>query len=448
MSQFNVKTDNTLDKERNTNETKKKKAKRSMKKTTNHKTIDHRHMQDQYDSLFRNLQMYSRSITSNNHSVVTEGGQQCQFGSFMSHEPTHEINNAVIPMSRYFNIRVEFKNNHNVAGSLPIALDPYSSINTLFARSSRIPSIAKSLHSLLRLPLGKVVEENVTGLGVKVIACHRNDEDHNDDNDKFDEDNQNHIEDSLQMFDDETMSNNKVVVPSLKAKTEMKHSTSTTTYAYETQTNNYIPALSQTTYQKGRQVFAIPHYNPCLKSAIKRNEPSRNSSSLGNYCYLPCTVLDTRIRKDCYLDYKVEFFDPILNQAKMKKQWIASSKVMTLEKMKENIFKEIRLEMYGSSYDDDDDDVRHTNYIMTTITLSKTQTTRICEKLRLQFKTLYSLIRSEYQPSTIKIDMSESSISDFKYDEAKQMNNSRTSIESTDTTTRYCYAMKPISVLL
>ena len=250
MSQFNVKTDNILDKETNTNETKKKKkAKRSMKKTTNHKTIDHRHMQDQYDSLFRNLQMYSRSITSNNHSVVTEGGQQCQFGSFMSHEPTHEINNAVIPMSRYFNIRVEFKNNHNVAGSLPIALDPYSSINTLFARSSRIPSIAKSLHSLLRLPLGKVVEENVTGLGVKVIACHRNDEDHNDDNDKFDEDNQNHIEDSLQMFDDETMSNNKVVVPSLQAKTEMKHSTSTTTSSTtsSTSTSASTPTSTSTT---------------------------------------------------------------------------------------------------------------------------------------------------------------------------------------------------------
>eukprot|EP00551_Chaetoceros_affinis_P008063 CAMPEP_0203682008 /NCGR_PEP_ID=MMETSP0090-20130426/44408_1 /ASSEMBLY_ACC=CAM_ASM_001088 /TAXON_ID=426623 /ORGANISM="Chaetoceros affinis, Strain CCMP159" /LENGTH=190 /DNA_ID=CAMNT_0050550735 /DNA_START=104 /DNA_END=673 /DNA_ORIENTATION=+ len=89
----------------------------------------------------------------------------------------------------------DVKNNKEQVIEIPRAIDPMNDINALFAvdncsnklhirkgnsimneYDNVIPSTVKSTRGLLDMPLGKVVEEKVTGLGVKVVAYHCCDE--------------------------------------------------------------------------------------------------------------------------------------------------------------------------------------------------------------------------------------------------------------------------------
>lgn len=341
------------------------------KKNNKRKQMNHEQLQNQYDALFRNLQSFAKTILHQSTSKT----------SFTNNKP-------MIPKSRYFNLRVEFKCNNGIHNAnsitttnsrsnrgttdinrnemlldIPWALDPSLEVNKSFLvqnyndnphhgsstsnqYTNRVPSITKSLKDLIHLPIGQVVEENVTGLGVQLIAYHRDDDgdvdaDYDDSANEFNEIytqmcSNNDVNNKL----NGNQNNDEWTEARLEQAREVMQKRDGVTSASEC-----IP-FRNNTIAKGTIAFALPH---CPRKVTKGTR--RTDDATLTLHYLPCAILDHRIRgKKSILDYKVQFFDQGFEKANMKKQWIAFNKVIPYHEMKEKASYELERSMVGMDW--------------------------------------------------------------------------------------------------
>ncbi len=327
------------------------------------KQMNYEQLQNQYDALFRNLQSFSKTILHQSKSKTS-------------------FNEPMIPKSRYFNLRVEFKkcnkkihnsnsstssnggttdiNRNDMLLDIPWALDPSLEVNKCFLVqnynensdnasstsnqcTNRVPSITKSLKDLIHLPIGKVVEKNVTGLGVQLIAYHRDD---NDDDvvDADDGDSANDINEIYSRMCSNKDVNNKLngnqnndelIEARLNQGRELTQKLNGVASESE-----YIP-FRNNTIAKGTTAFALPHNQRKVTRGTRKTDDAILTLK-------KCAILDHRIRKKkSILDYKVQFFDQGLEKANMKKQWIAFNKVIPYHEMKEKASYELERSMVG-----------------------------------------------------------------------------------------------------
>ena len=266
-------------------------------------TMNHQQMKNQYDTLFRNLQSLSRTS---------------RLSQFRHQNQTQEQQNEAFQTlsSRYFNVRIEFNtsSNHGVLpttdisnemiSSLPLAIDPGTDLNALFDTTmhlnrkdskERVPSIIRSIDKETNVQLGSIVEKNVTGIGVKVVSFQHCDE--------------------TNIPDIDTTTGRKKLKRSKASDDEQKLVT---------------PCL---VLKNQSNAYAIPKY--------------KTHNNNHEQVFLPCIIKDHRIRKNSNLDYKVLFFDPHLDELKIKKQWVSSKKVVSAEYMKQQLhsfLKDLNLE--------------------------------------------------------------------------------------------------------
>ena len=468
------------------------------------KQINHRQMQIQYDRLFRNLQSFSKTVVPpiqqyqrQTHSyedgtnTSTKNSQQNQRNeNIMTPVTTCSTDNVndtcgnsfsdqnltLIPHSRYFNIKVEFKkkNNQNEGSirdtviekknneesiacaeskidvlELPMALNPLTSINSQFVRlpnkhNNGIPSITKSMDKLVPLPLGHVVEENVTGLGVKLIAYHCEDNDDIDNND----------DDDTEDIEDAHYSNKRKIgatyIGSIKGDFISKDDSDLLRKKRRIGIQEEESLMSYqhlTIIGKHSKAFALPHYPKCTDKRKERLP-----------LYLPCEILDHRIRKTSNLDYKVLFLDQILDNAKMKKQWISSKKVFLPEKLREKANKRLKEVM-------DSNDTEKVG--MTTQTVIQ----RVAKEMNVSLATIKHLTRDNIDDESKESLYCANKIDNFPYSgKNHKLNTPKTVIgsntisstikiddisemklifdETNNFTVKYCYAVDPISLVI
>ena len=255
--------------------------------------MDHQQMKNQYDTLFRNLQSLSRTS---------------RLSQFRHQNQTNEqkrIEDIQTMKSRYFNLRIEFNtsSNHSLLPTadisneriscLPLAIDPGTDLNSFFDTATQlnfedarncVPSIIRSIDEKTNVQLGSIVEKNVTGIGVKVVSFQHHDE---------------------------------TDIPEIGTTHKKKLKQSRTSDDEQNPVTPYVVLENQS------NAYAIPKY----KKLNKNHEQ----------IFLPCIIKDHRIRKKTNLDYKVLFFDPHLDELKIKKQWISSNKVVSTEYMKQQL---------------------------------------------------------------------------------------------------------------
>jgi len=267
-------------------------------------SFEHQSIQNQYQNLFRNLQSFT-SISLGN----------CQ-------QPIPDAL-GIDTSDRYFTLRVEFRKECRV----PQALDPFNIINrdsSSFAgagvgngnnTNNQIKSIvAESMQSMVKTPLGKIVEKNCTGLGITLTA-------YNNDSGEIDVE---QIEDSQSTrarTDDRPSIEIRHSYPKrLKRERSEDRSSQCRSQTQGTCTSSQSIKV-KTVFDNGARAYAIPLPPPFTSNYAEYKKTSH---------YLSCTILDSRLKDQKLLQYKVSFDSKDIEKPK---QWIVSRKVISEDKL-------------------------------------------------------------------------------------------------------------------
>ena len=269
-----------------------------------------------FTALFRNLDSFS--------SVQTKV-KMIQFPR-IGRNPI--ANMVELPLSnRYFTVRIELIDDQLPLTLLPKSIDPAHflsrQVDTSIISKRTIPSIEKSLSALSPTPLGKIMEDNVTGLSLCLTAFCANIDNAPDEL----------IKNNKKIKTKETRNRRRKkrqVIQGAKKRIPQSVLDPSQNCASSTPSSFgdelvLLPILADST-----MAFAIPYTSAIRK---KRKSVCKNKGS-----YIPCTILDNRIsRKNRKMDYKVIFFNDDLRQKNIQKQWISCEKVISKESMMHNI---------------------------------------------------------------------------------------------------------------
>jgi len=211
-------------------------------------------------------------------------------------------------------------------------------------RDFAVPSIVNTLNSHVPTSLGQVVEKNATGLGVRLTAYCENDDcdkilqETTEGNFELDKKRNRKIIDSNDLLVEHTHIKQKKCPRSLSIECKEKQgrlmhdkNSSATKLDVCKQDDDLIECYSN--------AFAIPHLPKGYTQADGRVSK-----------FLSCKVLDNRKSQKGVVSYKVTFSNKELISAKMKKQWISCTKIMS----EKNLMKQIRpiLSLWsGASFD-------------------------------------------------------------------------------------------------
>jgi hypothetical protein len=268
--------------------------------------INKNKVQNAFTALFRNLDSFS-SLQTRIPIIqlpTTNGGAS--------------IANMELPQSRYFTIRIEFIDNQ-LPLTLPESIDPSHFLSRSIDTSSsvtserNIPSMEESLMTLAPTQLGKVMEDHITGISLRLTAFCGNNEHIN--NHKMEQETQNTYCKSQQQ---QVTRGKRKPMPQAVDRSQISDTSSSSS-------SNRLPIIADSTI-----AFAIPY-----TSVIKK--PKGVHKNKGGF-YVPCIILDHRSsRKTAQIDYKVKFLDEALRQKNMQKQWITCQKVISKQAMMDDI---------------------------------------------------------------------------------------------------------------
>lgn len=292
--------------------------------------FEHQSIQNQYQTLFRNLQ----SFTS-----MSLGDCQLPIPDSL----------GIDTSDRYFTLRVEFHKECRV----PQALDPFNIINrdsSSFASAgvdnknsnstdNNVKSIlAESMQSMVKTPLGKIVEKHCTGLGIKITAYNNPGE--------MDID---QIEDSQstrtrpRTGDQPSSESSHTYQKRLKREKSEDGSLAIPNSQCRDQTQGTCASSQsisvETVFDNGARAYAIPLPPPFTSNYAEYKKTSHYLSS--------CTILDSRLKDQKLLQYKVSFDSKDIEKPK---QWIASRKVISEDTLISRI--EAEFEFVLSQYRD------------------------------------------------------------------------------------------------
>lgn len=299
--------------------------------------MDHGAVQQQYRTLFRNLQSFT--------SLPLPGlSLHCKRDEFEAASIQNSVPKYDIPScrSRYFTFRVEFSKKCMI----PQSLDPLDAINRHANVTNHSSIICEQMKHMIETPLGEVVERNCTGLGVKLVA-------YNVDVD-FDyrggfkssfesrpkSTNTDHVEQITSS--NKRRKRSQSPAPSIRSsrsesRQPEKYTSSGRGSELSRSSESDSPNISSShragiIIENETKVYAMP----CKSSRHRPNQTKLVESG----SYIPCQILGHRI-KDGRVHYKLLFYDDALNQSRMKKQWLDSNKVMTAYAMKKRIRDEV-----------------------------------------------------------------------------------------------------------
>ena len=284
-------------------------------------TFEHQSIQNQYQTLFRNLQ----SFTS-----ISLGDCQLPIPDAL----------GIDTSDRYFTLRVEFHEECRV----PQALDPFNIINrdsSSFASAgvdnknsnstdNHIKSIlAESMQSMVKTSLGQIVEKNCTGLGIKVSAYNdpgEMDIDQIEDSQSTRTRARTEVRPSSEISDTfpkrlkrERSEDGSLAIPGSQCRDQTQGTCASS------------QSISvETVFDNGARAYAIPLPPPFTSNYAEYKKTSH---------YLPCTILDSRLKDQKLLQYKVSFDSKDIEKPK---QWIASRKVISEDTLISRIEEEFK----------------------------------------------------------------------------------------------------------
>jgi hypothetical protein len=314
-------------------------------------SIDYGSIQNQYQTLFRNLQSFTTlSLPPDRNNDV--------------HAPLYINNDIASPRSRYFTFRVEFCQKCVI----PQALDPMDGVNRHADASKHSSMICERMKTMVETPLGQVVEKNCTGLGVRLVAYNVDeDEDFGDGADSYFEC-RNHDREPTPRTHESLHSGDDINVDPSPRKRRKKSPTRTHTRTVAVDRRSST-SVSASTFESKREaerigVESISHSEspsqepsqflstqPQIETVLKHKTNAyaipctRKNDDLTQAKarrYIPCQILGHRI-KNGSVHYKLLFYDDALDQAKMKKQWLNSKKVMAADAMEKRVRDELEV---------------------------------------------------------------------------------------------------------